>query len=176
MKEWCETTQNTYTNKDLLKDGVLNNTKVSSSVCDSTQIKARFGIERLKTYNFPSKDNNEVLSPNLSTDILSPHVVEALQEEIKRNSRQLSEIYLQNGSDNEHLVLKDGLIDERKYLLNQMSNHLDAVIQQAKKVEIIETDMDQTCKDVTTLKSKVDKLALQCDTLDSRKLLKNPSQ
>lgn len=109
-------------------------------------------------------------SPDYSKDKFTPSTLSYLDAEIKRNSENLKELSNICKDDTTMSSLNEQLVDERKYLLQQKSNHLNSILQEAINTPIDESDIDKLRKDISELKTSVDKLFDKSENLRDRNL------
>jgi len=134
------------------------------------------------TLNETSPSTNVVTSPDAETTTVeaqrtpfspfTPNTFDELKSEIKRNSENLDQL----DSVTDPAVLgdvKENLLDEKRFFLTQQTNHLEAVVEQARSIELNDVDMDDLLKKVEELKSNVDRLSKDVESIKHRALENN---
>lgn len=115
-------------------------------------------------------------STDVNNDKFSPNTLSYLDEEIKRNEENLEDINKVCKDQITKPSVMEVLMEERKYLLEQKSKHLNSVLQEAKDTPINDVDTDKLCDDITKLQSDVENLAKESERIKHRKLnKKDPS-
>lgn len=89
--------------------------------------------------------------------MFTPNTLDSLNQEITNNKLNLDNIDNISKLDTKQHV-RENLLDERRYLLDQKAKHLDSVLQLAKTAPIYDIDADELEKDILKLKKKIDKL------------------
>lgn len=90
--------------------------------------------------------------------MFSPKTLGFLEQEIKHNASNLENLTNICKDPERKQSIHEALLEERKYLLEQKSNHLDSVLHEAKNTPQNDTDVDKLCKDISELKTSVDNL------------------
>ena len=111
--------------------------------------------------------SNNLSSPNLEKDLFTPTTYTALNEEIRRNSKNISDIDKNFTGDELKESILNNLNDERRYLLDQKSKHLEATLQLAKNKDL-GVDSDVLHKQISDLKEKTDSLYSKSLYIESR--------
>lgn len=111
-------------------------------------------------------------SDDVNDDKFSPNTLSYLDEEIKRNKENLKDINKVCKDQFTKSSVMEALMEERKYLLEQKSKHLNSVLQEAKDTPINDVDTDKLCDDITKLQSDVENLAKESEKIKHRKLNK----
>lgn len=102
----------------------------------------------------------------------SPNTLDALALEIKRNEANLAQIDSVASPAVKDSV-KKALLDEKRFFLSQLNNHLNAVSEKASLIELSDVDADELVKQTDELKSNIDKLSEQVKSLKHRSLEDN---
>lgn len=102
----------------------------------------------------------------------TPNTFQDLKDEIamnKDNLQKLDTIY-ETSQEVVRNSVKDQLIEEQKYLLKQQTNHINALMDRASKVELKDVDSDKLLVEMKELQDNVVKLSKHFDYVKSRKL------
>lgn len=98
------------------------------------------------------------LSPDLSKDAFTPITYKSLEEEINRNYTNMVDIDKTISDEGVRNSIRDKLMDERRYLLDQKSKHLASIYQLGKNTDFTDVDADILHKEISSLKEKTDNL------------------
>ena len=101
---------------------------------------------------------SSVSSPDFIKDQFSPNTLKQLDEEIRTNTKALQDLDKVCKDVDTISANKERLFEERNYLLHQKSNHLNSVLEEARRLPINDRDMDSIHKEISELKEKVDNL------------------
>lgn len=117
----------------------------------------------------PNSETPEA-SPDCSKDMFTPTTLSFLDKEIKENDLNLENLDNICKDETTKQSVKEKLIEEAKYLLDQKSNHLNSILQQAKNTPINsnETDVDNLHNEISCLKTKVKDLYEKSKDLQNR--------
>jgi len=96
----------------------------------------------------PTPTTDKPISPDdeekgLEKDMFSPFTpnsLEQLKKEIERNVENMNELDTVCKDPDIKDNVKEKLIDERTYFLNQQVKHMDAIVQQARRVDFGDVD------------------------------------
>lgn len=91
------------------------------------------------------------------------------EEEIKRNTSNLNNLYETIKDSTTKSSINEAL-EERKYLLDQKSKHLNSVIQEAKNTPLNDTDVIYLLNETYELKINVDILVTKSENLKYRNI------
>lgn len=108
-------------------------------------------------------------APAFSSEF-SPKTLTHLEEEIRRNGINLERYNSLPLEDDVRTNIKEKLLDERSYLLDQKAKHLDVILHKAKNVPLNDVDTDALRNDISELKKKVDDLDSKSECLNNRSL------
>lgn len=153
------------------KDNITES-KTDESVSDgSTKTSSLWSPTNTESSNETNNTSSSTeLSPDYTKDKFTPVTLSYLDAEIRRNSENLKELSNICKDDITKSSLNENLIDERKYLLEQKSNHLNSVLHEAKNTPINDLDIDKLHKDISELKTSVDKLLDESESLKEKDL------
>ena len=112
-------------------------------------------------------------SPDYSKDKFSPNTLVFLDAEIRRNSINLETLTNVCKDPDTKTSINETLLEERKYLLEQKSKHLNSILQEASNTPLNDTDVDNMCKEISQLKTKVDNLYSKSENFKDRSLNSN---
>ena len=115
-----------------------------------------------------STSDSSVSSPDFIKDQFSPNTLKVLDEEIRINAKCLEDIDKVCKDVETNLPNRERLMDEHKYLLQQRSNHFDSVLEEAKRLPLNDTDMDNLHKEISELKKTVDNLFDKSEIINER--------
>jgi DNA-binding transcriptional regulator GbsR (MarR family) len=109
--------------------------------------------------------------PNFSP--FTPNSLEHLKYELDRNKQNLREVEDVCNDPRTRDDVKERLIDERKYFLDQQRKHTTAILDMASKVDLNDVDADKLSKEVGKLKDDVERLYEDCESVKHRRLEQN---
>lgn len=109
-------------------------------------------------------------SPDYTKDRFTPRTLGELDKVIEENTSNLKAIDNLPIDDTTKPSIKEKLIDEKRYLLDQKAKHVNSVLQQAKNTNLHDVDVDNLRKQVSQLKTTVDDLMNQSEDLKTRSL------
>lgn len=122
----------------------------------------------------PIKDNSLILSPDKEKSTpftpFTPGTYECLQHEIEKNEKNTDDLNNICKDADIKDSIKEKLIDERVYYLDQQNKHMDSVLEEAKNVSLNDVDTDKLIKHVDNLKVNVDKLHKDSQSIKHRSL------
>lgn len=90
--------------------------------------------------------------------MFTPNTLKALDFEIRRNSDNIESIDKTISDKGVKQSVKDNLLEERQYLLDQKAKHLASSLQAGKNTPLNDIDADNLHKDITLLREKVNTL------------------
>jgi DNA-binding transcriptional regulator GbsR (MarR family) len=99
--------------------------------------------------------------------------LEHLKYELDRNKQNLREVEDVCNDPRTRDDVKERLIDERKYFLDQQRKHTTAILDMASKVDLNDVDADKLSKEVGKLKDDVERLYEDCESVKHRRLEQN---
>ncbi|KAF1828026.1 hypothetical protein BDW02DRAFT_318181 [Decorospora gaudefroyi] len=110
----------------------------------------------------------EVSAPKVDTsDQFTPKTLKELEKEIFNNHEALNN--LDRVDIDVRKSVKENLLDEQRYLLQQKSNHLQSVLDEAANTPINVLDTDELKSDVNNLQEKINKLSKDVQELENEK-------
>jgi len=147
---------------DMLEKKKSNVSSIHSS-CDNPSLTSEYYNERIKKKISIKTDNTDI------EDMFTPNTLDSLNQEIKNNKLNLDNIDNISKHDTKDHV-RENLLDERRYLLEQKTKHLEGVLQKAKNVPINDIDVYKLDKDILKLKNNIDKLVEMSKNIKYRSL------
>lgn len=118
-------------------------------------------------------NGNSIDIPSRSPDNFSPFTpktLEFLKEEIKINDENLRTIESVCKDSDVLANVREKLLDEKRYYLDQQNKHINSLLDIANKTDIRDVDADKLIKEIDNLKSSVDKLSKDSESIRYRTL------
>ena len=112
----------------------------------------------------PSNISPVLNSADIDNLVFTPTTHSHLKDEIANNLKNIEEINNSRNDDIKQHVLGN-LYDERAYLLTQEKNHMEGLLQQARKTPLNTHDTDKLQSDLNSLTQQVGSLAKQASEL-----------